>query len=98
MVKLLTYDSFGNIIDDTNPAFSVPFGFAGGLYDADTDLVRFGYRDDNPDIGRWTAKDPIFFADGNTDLFGYVLNNPVNGIDPNGSRSCDRHRNKSDIY
>ena len=78
VVKTVEYDSFGNIIDDTNPSFAVPFGFAGGLHDRDTGLVRFGYRDYDPDIGRWTAKDPIFFAGGDTDLYGYVLNDPVN--------------------
>ena len=31
VVKRIDYDSFGNIIADTNPAFKVPFGFAGGL-------------------------------------------------------------------
>jgi RHS repeat-associated protein len=36
-----------------------PFGFAGGLYDADTGLVRFGARDYDAYTGRWTAKDPI---------------------------------------
>ncbi|MDS4031603.1 MAG: hypothetical protein RKO66_16235 [Candidatus Contendobacter sp.] len=29
---------------DTSPGFQ-PFGFAGGLYDKDTGLVRFGARD-----------------------------------------------------
>ena len=62
----------------------MPFGFAGGLHDRETGLVRFGYRDYDPDIGRWTAKDPILFAGGDTDLFGYVLNDPVNLIDPDG--------------
>lgn len=84
VVKRIDYDSFGNIIDDTNPSFAVPFGFAGGLHDRDTGLVRFGYRDYDPDTGRWTAKDPIGFAGGDTDLYGYVLNNPVNYIDPIG--------------
>ena len=59
-------------------------GFAGGLNDRDTGLVRFGYRDYDPDIGRWTAKDPILFAGGDTDLYGYVLNDPINFIDANG--------------
>ncbi len=77
VVKSLTYDSFGNIVDDTNPSFKVPFGFAGGLYDPDTKLIRFGYRDYDPDVGRWTAKDPILFAGGDTDLYGYVLNDPA---------------------
>lgn len=62
----------------------MPFGFAGGLHDRDTGLVRFGYRDYDPDTGRWTAKDPILFAGGDTDLYGYCLNDPVNKIDPDG--------------
>ena len=84
VVKRIDYDSFGNIIDDTNPSFDMPFGFAGGLHDRDTGLVRFGYRDYDPDIGRCTAKDPIGFAGGDTDLFGYCLSDPVNWIDPWG--------------
>jgi RHS repeat-associated protein len=84
VVKYIEYDSFGNIINDTNTAFDMPFGFAGGLHDRDTGFVRFGYRDFDPDTGRWTAKDPILFAGGDTDLYGYVLNDPVNKIDPVG--------------
>ncbi|MCK4729630.1 MAG: RHS repeat-associated core domain-containing protein, partial [Desulfobacterales bacterium] len=67
----------------------IPFGFAGGLHDRDTGLVRFGFRDYDPDIGRWTAKDPIFFAGGDTDLYGYCLNNPINLIDPLGLEFSD---------
>jgi RHS repeat-associated protein len=84
VVKKIAYDSFGNIITDTAPAFEVPFGFAGGLHDRDTGLVRFGYRDFDPDVGRWTAKDPIGFAGGDTDLYGYCLSDPVNAFDPYG--------------
>ena len=84
VVKRIDYDSFGNIIADTDPSFDMPFGFAGGLHDRGTGLVRFGYRDYDPDIGRWTAKDPILFAGGDTDLFGYCLSDPVNAIDPLG--------------
>ena len=84
VVKRIDYDSFGNIISDTDPAFEVPFGFAGGLHDQDTGLVRFGYRDYDPDTGRWTAKDPIFFAGGDTYLYGYCLNDPINKVDSTG--------------
>jgi YD repeat-containing protein len=45
LVKRIYYDSFGSIIADSNPAFAVPLGFAGGLHDRDTGLVRFGARD-----------------------------------------------------
>ncbi len=89
IVKRVDYDSFGNIVDDANPTFEIPFGFAGGLYDRDTGLVRFGYRDYDPEVGRWTAKDPILFKGGDTDLYGYCLNDPINWIDPWGLNQCD---------
>ena len=84
VVKEIEYDTFGNIITDTNPLFEIPFAFAGGLYDPDTGLIHFGFRDYDPEIGRWTAKDPIFFAGGDVDLFGYVTSDPVNWVDPDG--------------
>ncbi|MCH2039483.1 MAG: RHS repeat-associated core domain-containing protein [Saccharospirillaceae bacterium] len=62
----------------------MPFGFAGGLQDTDTGLIRFGYRDYDPETGRWTARDPIGFAGGDTNLYGYVLSDPINLVDPNG--------------
>jgi RHS repeat-associated protein len=88
VVKRISYDSFGNILEDTNPSLTIPFGFAGGLHDRDTGLVRFGYRDYDPEVGRWTAKDPIGFDGGDTDLYGYVVNNPINHIDPYGLKIC----------
>jgi RHS repeat-associated protein len=88
ITEQINYDEFGNVISDTNPGFQ-PFGFAGGLYDQDTKLVRFGARDYNPIIGRWTAKDPIRFKGGDTNLYGYVLNDPVNLVDSLGLDSVD---------
>jgi RHS repeat-associated protein len=73
---------------DTNPGFQ-PFGFAGGLYDAQTKLTRFGARDYDAESGRWTAKDPSLFLGSDTNLYAYVFNNPVNGIDPLGFQAQD---------
>ena len=68
----------------------MPFGFAGGLYDQDTGLVRLGARDYDPMTGRWTTKDPIKFQGGQANLYVYVGGDPVNGIDPYGlSANCD---------
>jgi RHS repeat-associated protein len=83
IAQKMEHDEFGNVLQDTNPGFT-PFGFAGGLYDADTGLVRFGARDYDPAVGRWTAKDPILFRGGDSNLYGYVLNDPVNLTDPLG--------------
>jgi len=73
IIKEVSYDTFGNILSDSNEAFNIPFGFAGGLQDNDTGLVRFGYRDCDPFTGKWTAKDPIGFSGGDSNLYGYVL-------------------------
>lgn len=83
VVQRLDYDAFGNVLQDTNPGFQ-PFGFAGGLYDPDTGLVRFGARDYDAEVGRWTAKDPIGFAGGDANLYAYVGGEPVNHIDVTG--------------
>jgi len=58
IVQNIDYDEFGNISSLLNENEFTDFAFAGGIYDADTKLVRFGARDYNPEIGRWTAKDP----------------------------------------
>ena len=81
------YDPWGEIEDNeeiTERDGEIPFGFAGGLYDEDTGLVRFGFRDYDPHIGRWTAKDPIGFGGGDTNWYAYVGNEPVGRVDPSG--------------
>ncbi|EIJ42387.1 RHS repeat-associated core domain protein [Beggiatoa alba B18LD] len=83
IVQRLDYDAFGNITQDTNPEFQ-PFGFAGGLYDVDTKLTRFGARDYEAETGRWTSKDPINFAGKQANLYSYINENPINYTDSSG--------------
>lgn len=51
VVQRMDYDAFGRVLNAVNPGFQ-PFGFAGGLYDDDTGLVRFGARDYDAYSGR----------------------------------------------
>ena len=83
----MEYDAWGRVLRDVGTLSGAnaihPFGFAGGLYDRDTRLTRFGARDYDADAGRWTAKDPISF-DGGWNLYGYCGGDPINRIDPSG--------------
>jgi RHS repeat-associated protein len=80
------YDAWGAVVNETlQPAFAaIPFGFAGGLYDRDTRLVHFRARDYDPELGRWTAKDPVRFAGGDPNLYAYASNDPINRLDASG--------------
>lgn len=84
IVQRLDYDEWGQVTRDTNPGFQ-PFGFAGGLYDPDVGLVRFGARNYDGRTKRWTAKDPIQFEGGSANLYAYVSSDPVNQVDPFGT-------------
>jgi len=83
VAQRLDYDEYGVVLMDSAPGFQ-PFGFAGGIYDPQTKLVRFGARDYDAQVGRWTSKDPIRFDGADTNLYGYVLDDPVNRVDTSG--------------
>jgi RHS repeat-associated protein len=83
VAERIDYDEFGDVLYDSFPGFQ-PFGFAGGLYDNNTGLVRFGARDYDPSTARWTTKDPIGFAGRSANLYGYTFSDPVNLIDQSG--------------
>jgi RHS repeat-associated protein len=86
VAQRLDFDEFAMVESDTNPGFQV-LGFAGGIYDTDTGLVRFGARDYDAAIGRWTGTDPIRFVGADANLYRYVSGDPVNRIDREGTWS-----------
>lgn len=83
VVQVIEFDVWGKEIKNTNRGLH-PFGFAGGLTDGHTGFIKFGARNYDPEVGRWTSKDPILFAGGDVNLYGYVENDPVNWVDPDG--------------
>jgi RHS repeat-associated protein len=87
VAQRVSYDAWGRALEDTNPGLQ-PFGFAGGIWDGATGLVRFGARDYDAVAGRWTAKDPVGFGGSGENLYGYALGDPVNYIDILGLDPC----------
>jgi RHS repeat-associated protein len=71
------------VLVDTNSNFQL-FGFAGGIYDRHTVLVRFGARDYEPMTGKWVSKDPIGFDSREVNFYSYIDSDPQNQIDPSG--------------
>ena len=81
-----SYDAFGspylgNLEND------VGFGYCGKSYDVGTGLYDYGFRDYSPNNARFTTIDPI--RDG-SNWFAYVVNDPVNYVDPLGLTASDR--------
>jgi RHS repeat-associated protein len=92
IVERTDYDEYGNILErsEISTWSGQPFAYAGGLYDQQTKLVRFGFRDYEAETGRWTCKDPIGFI-GGMNLYNYVAGNAVNKTDQFGLLSSYWH-------
>ncbi|NDV24979.1 RHS repeat-associated core domain-containing protein, partial [Desulfovibrio sp. JC022] len=52
--------------------------------DSDTGLIHFGYREYDPVIGRFISPDPLGYAGGDVDVYGYCLDDPINFVDRKG--------------
>ena len=80
----VVYDSFGNIVTETNASNGDRFKFAGMEYDPATLQYYDRARDYKPAIGRFTSLDPLGFHAGDTDLYRYVTNGPTDVVDQSG--------------
>jgi RHS repeat-associated protein len=58
-------------------------GFTGHYYHARSGLHLAPFRAYSAELGRWLSRDPIE-EEGGINLYGYVGNDPVNWIDPDG--------------
>ena len=80
LTKSITYDSFGVLSDPTISGYT----YTGREWDAEAGLYYYRARYYDPTVGRFIERDPISFAGGDVNLYGYVQNNPINWIDPLG--------------
>lgn len=78
------FDTWGALVSDTNPAFELELGFAGGLHDPETGFIRFGRRDYDPNTARWLSPDPAHLAGGSINLYRYAENDPFSNRDSSG--------------
>jgi len=74
------YDAWGRTTLDTAPGF-ITLGYESGIADLETGLIRFGARDYDPTVGRWTGKDPMGGTSDDWQLYGYVGASPIDFYD-----------------
>ncbi|MFH1202581.1 MAG: RHS repeat-associated core domain-containing protein [Candidatus Omnitrophota bacterium] len=90
VVRTYTYDSFGNIVNQTG-TLSNPFTYTGREFDSETGLYYYRARYYDARIGRFLQEDSFkgFLTNSLTlNLYPYVLNNPVIYVDPYGNVMC----------
>ncbi len=80
------YDPFGNSLSKSETV-SNPWQYASGYLDASTGLYKFGTRYYDPQLGRWTQKDPVGGSVGKIgsgNPYVYADNVPTMLTDPSG--------------
>jgi RHS repeat-associated protein len=77
-----TYEPFGKTTQSGTS--SNPFQFTGRENDGTTGLYYYRARYYYPKVQRFMGEDPIRFSRETQNLYAYVLNNPINNIDPSG--------------
>jgi RHS repeat-associated protein len=80
----LSYDAFGNVTAETNPAFGDRYQYTAREWDATVQLQENRDRYYDPSTGRWISQDPLGFGAGDNNLYRYVQNAPTNATDPTG--------------
>jgi RHS repeat-associated protein len=84
VVNQITYDAFGNITVESNPNVNFRFSYTGRELDPETGNYYYRTRFYDSLTGQFINQDTIGFAGGDSNLYRYVENNPVNYTDPFG--------------
>ena len=71
-------------VSPQRPPSATPSPTRDGKYDEETGLYFYRARYYDPKLGRFLNVDPIGFDGGDTNLYAYVGNNPINYSDPEG--------------
>jgi RHS repeat-associated protein len=88
----IVYNSFGEIVSETNPSVESDFKFTARYTDLTTRLQWNLNRWYVPSTGRWASEDPIGFDAGDPNLARYVGNGPEAFADPAGLENPSRYQ------
>jgi RHS repeat-associated protein len=83
-LKGAIFSARGTITSETNSTFRGNYAWTGREFDSATGLQYNRARYYDPKTGRWLSQDPLGFDAGDSNLYRYVLNDPLGGTDPSG--------------
>jgi RHS repeat-associated protein len=98
VVNHVTYDSFGQVVAQSNANVEFRYGYTGRDKDGETGLDYYRARYYDAGNGRFISEDPIGFEAGDSNLTRYVGNNAVNGTDPSGKEPVKDHATDVNTY
>ena len=81
----ILYDSFGNVLYQTDSTVTIRYLFTGREFDTETELYYYRTRFYDANMGRFVSEDPIRWNSGDVNLYRYVQNNSQNATDPTGN-------------
>jgi RHS repeat-associated protein len=87
IIDTITYDGYGDVMNETNPTSGGLYKYASYRYDSETGWLRpdsSGARYYQSVTGRWMSVDPLGFYVWESNLFRFVGNDPTNKRDPSG--------------
>jgi len=85
----VVYDSFGNVLTETNATNGDRFKYAGMEFDSAIGQYYDRARFYDAATGRFMGQDPMAFGGGDSNLYRYVTNGPANSTDPTGLDDAD---------
>ena len=85
VVNYYRYTPFGDALIREEQIYN-PHQFTGRQYDAESGLYHYRARAYSTEVGRFLQQDPAGMVDG-ANMYAYVGNNPVNGVDSSGKAS-----------
>jgi len=88
IMALYEYDAFGNIITKCG-SLANDFLFSTQLSNSNAGWYMYMFRNYDPQLGRWTQRDPIGFV-GGLNLYIFCFNNPINITDFLGLKDKDK--------
>ena len=83
VVNNYDYDSYGRLLL-REEGVEQPYSYTGREWDADLSLFYYRARHYDPLTGRFLQTDPLGFRAGDTNVYAYVFNSPMNWRDPTG--------------